>query len=128
MSVLVGSLSVDLVCRLLLEKKNLGKAAQGARGAFDDIKKSARGMGDGISGATHEGRAAIALLGEEVGIRVPRHLRHFILELPGVGTALNAAFSSVAVVALIGLVVQAGEKLHKYWESLSKLSSEEKKL
>lgn len=61
-----------------------------------------------------EAKGEIALLGEEIGIKVPRHLRGFVAELPGVGAALNAAFSATAVLILLQLLVEGAEKLSEF--------------
>src|SRR5579864_7283725 len=118
--VVVGQLSVDLVARTASFTGDLGKAAQGARGSFNDIKKSAKDAGDGVGGSMRDARASLALLGDEVGITIPRHLRSFIVSLPGVGEALNAAFSSVAVIALIGLLVEGAKKLYEFSQAAQK--------
>lgn len=69
-----------------------------------------------MSKSIHESNAAIALLGENIGVSVPRHLRTFVSQLPGVATAMSAAFDSVAVLALIGVVVEAGKKIYEFVE------------
>ncbi len=61
--------------------------------------------------STRTAKAEMALLGEEIGVRIPRHLRGFVAELPGVGAALTAAFSATAVLMLLQLLVTASEKL-----------------
>jgi lambda family phage tail tape measure protein len=73
-----------------------------------------------------EAKASMALLGEEIGVTVPRHLRTFIAELPGVSTAMSAAFSGIAVIALADLVLRVGEKLQGFLGSLNQLSDAEK--
>ena len=61
--------------------------------------------------STRTAKAEMALLGEEIGVRIPRHLRGFVSELPGVGQALTAAFSATAVLMLLQILVTASEKL-----------------
>jgi hypothetical protein len=53
------------------------------------------------SRASFEAKGEIGLLGEEIGVRLPRHVRSFVAELPGVGEALEAAFSATAVLFII---------------------------
>lgn len=67
--------------------------------------------------AAREAKAEMALLGEETGVRIPRHLRAFVAELPGVGEALTAAFSATAVLMLIQILVEGVEKLSKWIEN-----------
>lgn len=61
-----------------------------------------------------EAKAEIALAGEELGVKIPRHLRGFLAELPGVGSALNAAFTATAVIMLLQILAEATEKLSEW--------------
>jgi hypothetical protein len=74
----------------------------------------------------HEAKGAMALMGEEIGVKIPRHIRGFLAELPGVGAAMSAAFSGFAIIGLIEVVVEAGRKVYEFTKSLSELSKEEK--
>lgn len=77
---------------------------------------------------TREARGEAGLLGEAFGIHLPRHVRSFLAELPGVGTALAAAFTATAVLFIIDAVVQlvekiaefakSGEEIEKAWEAV----------
>jgi Sec-independent protein translocase protein TatA len=69
-------------------------------------EKASRGFG--------EAKGTLALLGEETGVRLPRHVRSFVAELPGVGEALNAAFSTFAVIALISVIIEGTKKLTEF--------------
>lgn len=60
---------------------------------------------------SREAKGEIGLLGEAIGIRLPRHVRSFVAELPGMGEALTAAFSATAVLFVVEAIVQATEKL-----------------
>ena len=61
-----------------------------------------------------EAKGEIGLLGEATGVHLPRHVRSFVAELPGVGKALTAAFSATAVLFVIEAIVQATEKLTEW--------------
>lgn len=61
-----------------------------------------------------EAKETAGLLTEAVGVKLPRGVRGFLAELPGVGAALEGAFSAVAVYFLIDAVVQATEKLTQF--------------
>jgi hypothetical protein len=64
------------------------------------------------------------LLGEDIGVSLPRHVRSFLAELPGVNEALSAAFFTVAV-ATIGIVIAEGiEKLMKMSDEVNKMTRE----
>ncbi|HEX6822675.1 MAG TPA: hypothetical protein VF123_11505 [Candidatus Sulfotelmatobacter sp.] len=58
-----------------------------------------------------EARGEAALLGEAFGIHLPRHVRSFLAELPGVNQALSAAFSATAVLFVANAVVELSKKL-----------------
>jgi len=77
-------------------------------------KAAVQDMSHDMRGSITEARGSLALLGEEFGVHIPRHLQTFIAELPGVGTALNAAFSSVAIIALVELLVKAAQQIEAF--------------
>jgi hypothetical protein len=59
--------------------------------------------GEEMAFSMHEAKGELALVGEETGITIPRHIRGFVAELPGVGKALEAAFSATAVLFIVQL-------------------------
>ena len=58
-----------------------------------------------------EAKGEAGLLGEQFGIHLPRHVRSFIAEMPGVGSALSAAFAATAVLFLLEALVKVTEKV-----------------
>lgn len=72
--------------------------------------------------AFHEAQGEAALLGEITGVRLPRHVRTFLAEMPGVSTALSAAFSATAVFFLIDAVVQAAAKIEQLIEKPQRIA------
>src|ERR1700690_3755260 len=68
---------------------------------------------DVMGGSMQEARGTIALLGEEIGVHVPRHVATFIAGIPGVQTALSAAFAPVAILALIEIGAKLIEKIQE---------------
>src|SRR5262249_11882575 len=85
-------------------------AADGSNAVSQNIRK----LGQDVKNSTSEATGTLALLGEQIGITIPRHLRTFIAEIPGVGAALDAAFSSVAILALAGLIGEIVSKLREF--------------
>jgi hypothetical protein len=84
-----------------------GESAQDAGAEMADAGK--------LSGrALREARGEAGLLGEAFGIHLPRHVRSFVAELPGVGTALSAAFSATAVLFIIQALIEATRKLSDF--------------
>lgn len=67
--------------------------------------------GEQTRASMYEARGEIGLLGEATGITLPRHVRSFVAELPGVASLLTAAFSATAVFFLIDALIQGTEKL-----------------
>ncbi len=61
-----------------------------------------------------EAKGSLALISEEMGVKIPRHIRGFIADMPGVGQALNAAFSAVALFVVVQLLVEATQKLTEF--------------
>jgi hypothetical protein len=70
--------------------------------------------GEKMAFSMHEAKGELALLGEETGITIPRHIRGFVAELPGVGKALEAAFSATAVLFIVQLLAEGAEKLSEW--------------
>lgn len=99
-----------------------------AKGAADGLVESLNGLpgpakeaGDAMeeagergAHAMREARGEAGLLGEAMGIRLPRHVRSFIAELPGVGEALSAAFSATAVLFIIQAVIELTNKVTEF--------------
>src|ERR1017187_7167217 len=78
--------------------------------ASDATGRASAGI-ETMGASAHEAKASLALMGEEVGLHIPRHLRTFITMLPGVGQALEASFKAVAVIALIAVIYEAVKKV-----------------
>ncbi len=100
----IGEVNISL-------RMSLAQFRQDVRDGTESARNSTRQMASEMKGGTQEAKAAMALLGEEIGVSIPRHLRTFIAQLPGVATALSAAFNSIAVLALIELIVKVVEKV-----------------
>jgi hypothetical protein len=113
-----------------------------AKTAIDDTTSAVSNMGKefavGYSGAKelgeittlagtqaresmYEARGEAELLGEMVGVHLPRHVRSFISELPGVGVALSAAFQATAVLFIIEALAKVVEKIIQWREEAYKL-------
>lgn len=90
--------------------EHLESAAASAAEAGEQIEES----GQRAKASMGEARGEIALLGEGIGVQLPRHVRSFVAELPGVGTALEAAFSATAVLFVLEAVVQVTEKVSAF--------------
>lgn len=85
------------------------------------IKEAYEGFGvfgvEGVAAAQEvafnmrEAKGEIMLLGNEIGVSIPRHLQRFIADLPGVGQALTAVFSATAVLFLVQILEQGIQKL-----------------
>lgn len=113
----IGEVNINLRMSLAQFKQDTRDGQQAASVATKQIA-------DDVKENSGEARGALVLLGEEIGVHIPRHLQAFIAELPGVSTALNAAFNSVAVLAIIGLIVEITEKVAKFQENAKKLKEE----
>jgi hypothetical protein len=69
-------------------------------------------------------KESVKLLSEELGLGIPRGLQGIISKLPGITTAMNAAFDLVVVFALGKTIYEVGEKIvemvHKSEEAAAK--------
>ena len=105
-----GSAYIDFTARTTGVTTGLEKARAEARKAARQMKADFR-----------EAQASIALLGEEVGVKLPRHLRSFVAELPGVAQAMSAAFSGAAVIGLGMIAVEQAKKIYEAFQHLHEL-------
>ena len=80
----------------------------------DKVTRSMRQINSETKTQMREANGSIALLGETIGVHLPRHLRTFVAQLPGVASAMSAAFDAIAILALIDVVVKAGEKIAEF--------------
>lgn len=74
-------------------------------------------VGEGMEKAgfsAREAKAEIGLVGEEIGVNLPRHVRGFVAELPGVGQALSAAFEATAILFVLQAIVEVTEKVTSF--------------
>src|SRR6185369_5983184 len=104
MSTTIGEVNINLRMSLAQFKKDVQDGTDAAR-------SGTKAMADDVKANTFEARGTLMLLGEEIGVHIPRHLQSMIASLPGVGPALSAAFSSVAVLALIEVIAKVVEKI-----------------
>src|SRR5258706_9148795 len=88
----IGEVSINL-------RMNLVKLKDDVQDGNAAVRRSTKQMADDVGSSSNEARGTLMLLGEEVGVHIPRHLQSAIAKLPGFGTALNLAFSGVAPVA-----------------------------
>ncbi len=98
----------------------------GFKKALADAKGDVQNFHGEVQRATRESRGAIQLLGEEIGVRLPRHVVSFLNTLPGVASAMSLAFAPAAVIALGSALVTGAEKLYKFAQGLTELSKAEK--
>ncbi len=103
--------------RLLADLADLEKMKSQANSAFRSVSTAA-------ARESREARGSLALIGDEIGVRLPRHLQAFVAKLPGVATAMSAAFDTVAVIALIDFVIKAGEKVAEFADKHKKAAEE----
>jgi len=111
MSIDVG----DAVLRFLGDSTQLdtkfAEVGPKAKQAFEPAAEAAEDAGERIKYSMHEARGEVALLGEEVGIHLPRHVQGFLASLPGVGPALSAAFSATAILFVGQALIELSKKL-----------------
>lgn len=86
--------------------------------AFAKAKASAREMAQAMRKEVQESKASLALMGEEFGVHLPRHVRTFVATLPGVSKAMSAAFTGLAIIAIADVLVKAAEKAYELAKAL----------
>ena len=110
---------------------NLGLNAAGFSGGITEAGKAARKCGQDIKQGMEEGkysmmeaRHAIAMVGEEFGVHIPRGISTMLASLSPVGSLMAAAFPIVAVTLMIGLVGKLVTKHEELANALRKATSE----
>jgi hypothetical protein len=98
-------------------KGSLQGLEQGLDSVGDAGSEAGDTIGQGMTTAkvnVREARGEVALLGEEFGIRLPRHVQTFVAQMPGVGEALQSAFAATAVIFLVEALIKGAEKLTEF--------------
>ncbi|MCE5309379.1 MAG: hypothetical protein LLG20_17195 [Acidobacteriales bacterium] len=123
-----GKSGVD---RLAAERDRIIKKLGDEQGMVERVTtayaKMIKAESDGAGGAgqmgaaAHEAKASLALMGEEIGVHIPRHIRGFITMLPGVGQALDSAFKAVAVIALIAVIYEVIKKMIELHQAVEEM-------
>src|SRR5947209_10785062 len=104
MGTTIGEVNINLRMSLAQFKKD-------TQDGTAEASRATRQMAGEMGKHSQEAKASLALLGEEIGVHIPRHLRSVITNLPALGSALTAAFSAIAVVALAEVVIKVTEKV-----------------
>lgn len=111
----IGTATVNLQAETASFKAALREAAATTRETAQEMRASMM-----------EARGSITLLGEEIGVHLPRHLRNFVATLPGVAPLMSAAFSTIAVAGLGVVVLDVAKKIYEFAKSLGEVSKAEK--
>jgi hypothetical protein len=116
---LIGTLTVDLVANTASFSGDLGKAAQSA----EEFGAKAAEAGNRVDFSMKEAKGSMMLMGEELGVHIPRHLQALIAEIPGVGLVFAEMLPIVGVIAAIAIIAkliakndEAKEKLAQGWD------------
>jgi hypothetical protein len=86
---------------------NLKTNTAGITSGMDLAKRQTREAMAEVRKEVTESNHSLALFGEAFGVTVPRHIRTFVSELPGVSKAMSAAFSGLAIILIIKVLAEA---------------------
>jgi hypothetical protein len=84
--------------------------------ATEQVRRESKRMVAQIREDATEARHGLHLVTEEIGIEMPRALQGWIAKVPAVREAMSAAFNTIAVLALINVLVEAGRKVAEFVE------------
>jgi hypothetical protein len=84
---------------------------------FDQVKRQSKAAMAEVRKEVNESNHSLGLFGEAFGVTVPRHIRTFVSQMPGVASAMSVAFDGIAVIVVIKVLVEAAEKVKKLTEA-----------
>jgi hypothetical protein len=116
-----GSDTADNMAKLAKAQQEAALAAQAASRAQGNLKQS---LGI-VKESTRDARGEVGLLGESIGIHLPRHVQTFLAEMPGLQKVLQGAFAVTAVGFLIDALSQLPGKIIEITNSLAGWGKEE---
>jgi hypothetical protein len=94
---------------------------------LDVVKRQSKAAMAEFRKEVTESNHSLAILGETIGVGIPRHIRGFISELPGVSSAMSAAFSGIAIVLVGKVLMEVAEKVKKVAEAYKAVGEAAKK-
>jgi len=112
----VAEIYVELQAKTAQFKAALGEATNEAKKFSSEMRAQ-----------THEARGALMLLGDEIGVKLPRELRNLVAENQAVARAINAAFSAIAVVGFITVAIEAGKKVYEFAQKNAEAAEKNKR-
>lgn len=96
------------------EGANFSAAVAETNKQLDKLGAGAKSAGGIVKKEMNEARGTIMVLGEEIGVHLPRHVQKFVASMPGVATAMSAAFDAVAVFAIGAAIVEITKKVYEF--------------
>jgi hypothetical protein len=121
----VGTLTVDLVANTATFTADLNAAGNN----LEELGKQGKKAGENLDFAMTEAKGSMMLLGDEIGVHIPRHLQTLIAAIPGVGLAFAEMLPLVGVIAAIAIIekliaknAEAKEKLAQGWDKFGVVS------
>jgi hypothetical protein len=116
----IGSLVVNLKAETAQFTDQMAKAQANLGG----LKDKAGAAGQGVKRSMTDSREAVMLLGDEVGVHMPRALSMFVSKLPGVASAMEMAFPILGIVAVIGIIGDLIKKQGDLAQAIRKAADE----
>jgi hypothetical protein len=80
---------------------------------LSNLKDGSASTGSAMDYSFTEARGSMMLLGEEIGVRVPRHLQTLIASIGPIGSAFAAILPVVGVVAAIAVLEKVKDKIQE---------------
>lgn len=121
MATTLSSVEIELVA-------NLVKYKLGLENANKETTRQTRKMSQDFRDQSEKARDSLDLIGNAIGINLPRELKKVIAVIPGVGAALATAFNSVVVIALISVLVEIYRKFGEIREAAKKTAEAQGKV
>jgi hypothetical protein len=101
------------------EFKGLQADGKQLQGSLDGVGANGKKAMENLRGSSREASESIRLVSELVGVEMPRAVSNFLSKSELIGPAMKAAFSTIAVVGLIDVLLKVPEAFEKISEKLT---------
>lgn len=99
--------------------EDFAKSMDGVASGANDFGRSMTVIEKKAEYSMLQARESVRGLGEQIGVQLPKMVSNFIAEVPQIGSMMSAAFSAIAVVSLIQVLMEVPAAFEKISASVT---------